>query len=123
MSLNTEFAKLAKDFFKAQGVTTGLTGEQHTALVRNWLCESILTDYSTEALDEARKASEAEPTDTELAAAFKHIKTTRSDMYTALYPLMNGSALRQKFEDAGILTKTSGGRKSANAEALAAKYV
>jgi hypothetical protein len=124
MSLKPEFVSLAKDFFAAQGTTQGLTGEQHTALVRNWICESIFTDYSTDALKEATEAAQAE-TDPKgpMHQALDTIKKTRAELYTTLYPLMNGSALRQRFEDAGVLKKTAGGRKSADAAELANKYV
>lgn len=124
MSMTPEFVTFAKGFFAEQGVTAGLSTEHQCALVMQWLCESVLTDYSKESLNDAiaEAASATGEEKTQADAQVKYIKQTRADIFKTLYPLLNCSALRQRFEDQGVLTKVKGGRASVTAESLAGKY-
>lgn len=120
--MKSEIVDLLKSFVKANGMTAGLSQEQHTAIVRDAICELVFTDYAKESLLSA-PAQPADPEAREAGVLYaEEIKRTRAELYTLLYPLMNGSALRQRMEAAGILAKSEGGRKAADAAALANKY-
>lgn len=100
----------------------GLSQEHWTAHVRDAICETIFTDYSKESMEGA----EEQPKDPEAVVAGvlykEQIKKVRAELYSLLYVLGNISAVRQKYETAGILHKSEGGRKSADAQALADRY-
>lgn len=120
--MNESITICAKALFTSKNHTAGLSQELHTALVRNVIVETIFTEFGQDSVDEAKKAHEADPKNDELKAAYDQIMKVRGDLYTLLYPMMNGSALRQKFETAGLLAKSESGKKGANATALATKY-
>lgn len=123
MSLKTEVITVAKNIFTKQNITEGLPGEVQCAIVRDVILETIFTDYGVDALEEAKANAVGTAPESDENKALTIIVKTRADLYALIYPLLNNSALRQKFEDAGMLKKTATGKRNANAEVLANKYV
>lgn len=93
--MKPEIKSLIKDFLTSNKITSGMTQEQQTAIAMTALCELVFTDATP---------------------------AQRAETFAVLYPLMNGSALRQRLESDGLLTKSEGGRKGADPTALAAKW-
>lgn len=87
--------RFISDLFDKYDIVEGLEQKQHTALIVSALREFVFTEMTD--------------------AEFKEV-------FALIYPLMNGSALRQKCEKSGLL-KESLVKKGADAQAMADKFI
>jgi len=102
MNITPENLKFIGEFFKARGITKGLTQVQQVVLMVELLAENSLLVEADDDEDGSK------------------MKATKAKAAAVLYALANASAARQKFESLKMLEKSETAGKTA--ESLASKF-